>query len=362
MLRVLNATFVQAYYRANTGFFLFFFFVFFGAVQGGALVSYHLSLMKSILGSHTILLLVFGCWTAYHVKCTTFFLAVINAADGNFLYNLQATNKAKQFLVFAALYTSVYLPVLLYALLTASVGFQKGYVFSPLLILAYQALSITTFIAVIHHRLNNWINSFHLPSFSLPFKKAYLLFGLYYLWAEKKNVVLLIKVLSLSLLYLALVWNGGPFKNDSFILFYLLIMAAHAVLPYLSVQFAENRMAFARNLPLPLYKRAVAFLLPYALLVIPETAYLFAVTNAMPVALKAAYIINIVATLALLTAITYSEAQSREEYGKAVGGLLFISVFVFHVQAFWPWIAVQLVIASVLFVAGYYKFERAEET
>lgn len=360
MQQALNKVFVQAFYKANTGFFLFFFFVFFGAVQSGTLLSYHLSLLKSLLGSTTILGLVLLCWTAYHIKCTSFFLRVVNSGEGSFLYNAQSLSKGRQWLVYTLLYTAVYLPVLSYAVVAAAVGVQKGYVLPSVLILLYQVLSLALFTGLIHYRMNHWIVRFRMPSFSLPVKKTYLLYVLYYFTAEKKNVLLLIKAFSLLLLYIALVWNGGPFNNDDFILFYLLILIAHAVLPYLSVQFAERRLALARNFPVSLFTRGLAFLLPYCLLLLPEAVYLFLVPNAMPPLSKAAYVANLPASLALLTALQYSEAQSRDEYLKALGGLLFVTLFVLHVQAFWIWIAVQFIIAVLLFASGYYTFEAAE--
>lgn len=67
------------------------------------------------------------------------------------------------------------------------------------------------------------------------------------------------------------------------------------------------------------------------------------------------------ANLALLTAILYSEAQHRDEYLKACFGLVFVSIFFLHVQAFWFWIVVQSAMAVLLFVNGYYRFEKAED-
>lgn len=360
MQQALNKVFVQAFYKANAGFFLFFFFVFFGAVQGGSLLSYHLSLIKSILGSTTILGLVLLFWTAYHIKCTAFFLRVINSEEGRFLYNVQSLHKGRQWLTYTRLYTAVYSPVLVYAVVVAVVGAQKGHVLAPVLILLYQVLSLAVFAGVIYYRMNHWMERFRFPSFSLPVRKTYLLYVFFYFFVEKKNVLLLVKALSVLLLYIALVWNGGPFHNGDFILFYLLILTAHAALPYLSVRFTERRLAIARNLPLPLFKRGVALLFPYCLLVLPEALYLFLVPNAMPTFSKVAYVVNLPASMTLLSAVQYSEAQARDEYLKVIGGLLFVTIFILHVQAFWVWIAVQFIMAAILFASGYYTFEAAE--
>src|SRR5690349_12997059 len=116
MWLLLNKSFVRRFYKANTGLFLFFFFVFFGAVNGSSLVSYHLSLMNSILRSPITLLLVLRCWAFYHVKCTAFFLRIINSEEGTFLIQLQTLPVAKQWLLYLLLYASVYAPVLVYAI------------------------------------------------------------------------------------------------------------------------------------------------------------------------------------------------------------------------------------------------------
>lgn len=360
MQRTLNKVFVQAFYKANAGFFLFFFFVFFGAVQGGSLLSYHLSLLNSLLGSTTILLLVLLCWTAYHLKCTSFFLRVINSEEGRFLYNAQSLGKGRQWLLYTTLYTAVYSPVLLYAIVAAVAGWQKGYLLSAGVLLLYQVLSIAAFVGIVYYRMNRWTVRFRLPSFSLPVRKPFLLYVFYYFSTQKKSVLLLVKTFSLLLLYVALIWNGGPFNNDNFILFYLLMITAHAVLPYLSVRFVERRLAIARNLPVPLFLRGIALLIPYCLFVLPEAFYLFLVPNAMPAFSKLAYVVNLPASLFLLSALQYSEAHNRDEYLKAVGGLLFVTIFVLHVQVFWVWIAVQFIIAAVLFASGYYKFQTEE--
>jgi hypothetical protein len=361
MLPVLNKLLVRSFYKANAGFFLFFFFVFFGAVEGNSLVSYHLSLMKSILSSTTILLLVIVCWLLYHIKCTVFFLKIVNSEEGKFLVNLQAVQNERQWLFYIGLYVSVYAPVLLYSFFVVYIGIQKGYVIPAISILLFQVFSLGFFTGILHYRINHWMETIQFPSIRLPFRKSRSLVVLFYFTHKRKNLLLILKAFSLTLLYIILLWNKGKYDNDSFMLFYLVLLLAHAVIPYFAVQFLEKEFAVYRNLPISLLQRGLAFLLPFCILLLPDVAYLLLNADAFSFMQQLAYSINLLASLSLLTAIQYSEAQSAEEYMKATFALVFLSIFILHVQAFWFWIIVQFTIASILFVSGYYKFERKEE-
>ena len=196
-----------------------------------------------------------------------------------------------------------------------------------------------------------------LPSFHFRLPASYLLFTFFYFAIGKSRVVVAVKVLSLALLYIILVWNRGRYDNDSFLLFYLVILLAHAAFPYLALQFMEKELAFLRNLPLSFFRRVLMFVLPYFILLLPELAYIIYHATALPVAHRFAYYLNLIASLFLLTAVQYSEAFTRDEYVKAVFGLFFSSIFALHVQAFWLWIGIQVIIGIVLFRAGYFAYE-----
>lgn len=361
MWQVLDKLFVRSFYKANTGFFLFFFFLFFGSVQGGSLVSYHLSLMNGILGSSITLLVVLVCWLFYHVKCTAFFLRIINNEEGKFLLNLQAVQSPQQWLYFLLLYLLVYAPALVYSLVLVWVGYAKGAIFSATVILLFQALSIVFFTGVVHYRLNHWLQKMEWPVMRLPLQKRFCFYVFFYFMHQRKNLLLLVKLFSLSLLYIVLVWNRGAYDNDGFLQFYLVLLLAHAALPYFAVQFLEKDFAVSRNLPLSLGKRFLAFLLPFFLFLLPECLYILLQADAFSISQRLAYCFNLLANLWLLTAFLYSEAQRKEEYLKATFAVVFLSIFLLHVQAFWPWIVVQFVIATILFVSGYNKFEPVVE-
>ncbi|RYZ29028.1 MAG: hypothetical protein EOO10_07620 [Chitinophagaceae bacterium] len=170
---------------------------------------------------------------------------------------------------------------------------------------------------------------------------------------------LALKGFSLIMLYVILVWNKGKYSSDSFLLFYLVILMGHAILPYMFVQFMENRLTLSRNLPVPLYKIAAAYLIPYVLFLLPELTYILYHAKDFSIENRIAYYVNLVASLFLLTAVQYSDAFNRNEYMKASFGLFFVSIFALHWQAFWVWIGIQAVIGIILFRTGYYRYETA---
>ena len=108
------------------------------------------------------------------------------------------------------------------------------------------------------------------------------------------------------------------------------------------------------------FKRAAVYIIPYFVLLLPEFAYILYHAGALPVEHRIAYILNAVSSLFLLTAFLYGEAASRDEYLRASFGLFFFSIFALHIQAFWIWIGIQVITGIILFIDGYYKYERAE--
>lgn len=360
MLPLLTKLFVRSFYKANAGFFLFFFFVFFASVPGGAMVKYHSDIMHGILGSLLTVGLVLFCWLLYHFKCSGFVVKMINSQEGNFLYAMQAVKKRKQWMMYLLIYTMLYAPVLIYSIVLCIVGYRTGYIFNAAIIAFFQVISLIGFTTVLHDRFNNWIRKSPLPSFSLSFRKSFLFYTVYYFLLQKRTLFLVLKSFSLILLCVVLVWNNGKYSSDSFLLFYLVILMAHAILPYLSVQFMENNFAISRNLSLPLYKRVATYLLPFILFLLPELAYILYHAQNFSIEHRFAYYVNLVVSLFLLTAIQYSDAFNRNEYLKASFGLFFVSIFALHIQAFWVWIGIQAVIGVILLGTGYYRYEQVQ--
>lgn len=361
MAKTLFKLFVESFYKANAGFFLFFFFIFFGTVNGGSLITYHASLLTSILGSWEITGGVFFFWLLYEAKCLLFLHRIINSKEGSFLYNLQALPVKKQMLIYVCIQLLVYAPVMAYSIVAMGFGAKHGYSSAVTIIAAFQILLKAFGTFVIYKRMNNWLKPPYQSAVSINLPKPFFSFLLYHFSSQRKAVLAGLKLFSVLLLYIVLVWNAGKSDNDSFLLFYLLILLAHFIVPFLSVQFLEKELSFCRNLPLQRVQYAVAYLLTYIVLLLPETIYLILYGQSLlSVSEILAYYGVAIAALFLLTAVQYSEAMDRDEYMKVGFALFFVSIFMLHSKAFILWITIQFLIGLLLFWNGFYKYEEQQ--
>jgi hypothetical protein len=364
MLCFLIKLFVIPFYKTNTGFFLFLFFLFFGTVNSGSLLYYHQSIMLSFLQSPVILAGVTICWTLYHLKATAFCLRAMNSPDGSFLYNLQILPSARQVVLLFFIYLMIFAPVILYAFIAMAYGYTKGLYGSALGIAAFLLFICCIGTYTLYRRINNWMRKRNTPSFQLlkSRPKPFVLFPAYYFLFEKKALCLSLKSLSLLLLYVALVLNRSDYSDDHFIFFYQLILLLHAVFPYLAVKFLETKLSFYRNLPVPLQRYGLVYFTTYGILFLPEFLYLlFHAKELMPLLTVFGYAGIAVATMCLLTAVQYAQYMNRKEYVKVIFAIFFVSTLALHAQAFLFWMVVQLTIAIILFWNGFHKHEGAPD-
>lgn len=358
MTKALFKLFVVSFYKANASFLLFFYFIFFGTVNGGSLISYHVSLLKSIAGSSQILIGVAFFWLLYETKCLLYLLRIINSDEGGFLYNLQSLPRFQQVLIYAGCQMMLYLPVQSYALVAVVFSLQHGYNASAWYIAAFSVVVNVLGALVIYNRINNWIKTplrFKV-GFGLP--KPFVSYPVHHFFTTRKTLLAVLKIFSVTMLYIVSVWNKGKADNDSFLLFYLMIWLAHVSIPFLAVRFVEKELSFVRNLPLHKITYALMYFFCFCLLLLPEVIYLFLYGQTLLTPFEiVAYFGVAVTGLFLLTAVQYCDAMTREEYIKVCFALCFVSIFALHIKAFLFWICIQFFIGAILFWNGFYKYE-----
>ena len=354
--------FVLPFYKKNAGFFLFFFFIFFGAVQGGSLVYYHLSLIHSMLGHASTLAVVLACWSAYHIKCFLFILQSIRESSGAFHGQIQARRPAVQLVYFLQAHTTLYLPVLLYSIVVMVIGLKEGARGPVLVIGLFQAGGLV--VAAVFYRLFYRLQPFthrllhgHRRRTRARSPALYVL----YLWLGKKSGRLLVlKLVSFIFLFIALVLNRDGFSNDSFILLFLIVSLSQSVIGLETARYLEANAGFVRNLPIPLAAKAVFIIFGYALLLVPELCYLLSNTPVIAPYYCLVYYLVLVSTLWFLTGLFYSQDMDNKGFIKVAFMQSFLSVIALHAEAFLAWSIILLVIGTVLFVTGYYRFEQTE--
>jgi len=358
---------VYPYYRNNTGFFLFFFFLFFGTVSPGALVSYHLSLIQSMLSSYTILAGVLIIWLCYAYKCALFFYSSFKKAEGQFLYQLQTLSFRKQIILLSLMEAALFLPILAYIGVIVLIGAQNGQVLQASILIQF-VFAICLGSALYYSKLINktWLSN--KPIFSFNFfqsskPKSFFFLLLHFSFQKKKKQILVLKLLSIIIFYIALVWNGDRYDHDSLVLFLLVIILSHAVLAFQFVQFMEKTLLLLRNLPLRSIYIFLAYHFTFAFLFLPELVYLLPVGYSL-VGVQQIFAIyfTLVNTLLLFTTVQYSGSIDRNEFMKILFGVGFVSIFFFNSEQYTWWAILSCIISAFLFFTSYSQYEPRLET
>lgn len=362
LFRLLLKIWIVPFYRRNTGFFLFFFFLFFGTVSPGSLVSYHFSLIQSILSSYTIFAGALVLWLSYNHKCTQFIFNSITKEEGRFLFQLQALSYRKQLVLFSLVELLFFLPVLTYIAVVAGVASHQNQL-PKAGALALFALLVCIGSSIYYSSLINKTWQYKKPFLSINrFKiikwKSSLFLLLHFSFLKKKKQLLILKLLSVIVLYIVLVWNGDSYDHDSLVLFLLLIIITHATLAFQYVKFVELSLQFIRNLPVQPIRIFLIYYIAFALLFLPELLYLLIVGfTFLDVPQILAIYFTLIHTLLLFTTVQYSGTIDNNEFVKVIFGVSFVSIFFFNNEQYTLWATLTLFIALLLFFSGYHLYE-----
>ena len=120
----------------------------------------------------------------------------------------------------------------------------------------------------------------------------------------------------------------------------------------------ERNLSFYRNLPVPLLKTGLIYFITYCIILIPEL--LFLLVNAHDyISLTDIFLLYGVAVVNLLlfTAILYMEEIRMKQYFKIVFGIFFVSTFVLHFKNYTLLIGSELLIAIIVFINSYHRYE-----
>ena len=126
--RILFQTLVKSFYRENAvAFVLIFTVIFFavGSVDGAGLFAFHYSLALGMLKSNIFLLLVFITWLFYARKCVAFVSSVLHDPHYSFLHIYNCLSSFKRFQLFFFVQACLLMPVFLYSIFVAFVGWHE---------------------------------------------------------------------------------------------------------------------------------------------------------------------------------------------------------------------------------------------
>jgi len=362
---ILLKVWVKQFYIINAGFLFFVFFFFFGMVNGGQLISYHISLIQAMLSSPVFMAVVLFAWLCYNIKCILFFTTSIKAQDSSYIYTLGILPAAKQWELYLLAVSLVYMPVLIYSLFIICLAIQQSMFGNAALVATYQLLMIATGAWMLHYTINKNTSITTIEKITAAINSAFkinlgyngFLFG--YILDTRKIAFAMVKVFSILMLSISFVINGDHFDEDLFGIFYLLVFVAHATLVFYVVDFSETQLKFGRNLPLAWYKVAAMYCFTYSIFLLPEMAFMLVNNHGnLPVASIVLLYFTTVATLFLCTGYLYGCGLNMESYLF----LVFITfIMIFFIQKTGLRLLTLsgiLLAATVVFKSYYHSFER----
>ncbi|RYY90887.1 MAG: hypothetical protein EOO15_00770 [Chitinophagaceae bacterium] len=348
----------RPFYRAHVILMLFLVLLAFAAVQRHMIPSYHAALMRMFLQHPLLFVALLLSWSGYFARIAQRGRRLFHSSEGNFLSELRHWTLRRQALLLLRPAIEMGAPFLLYAGVFAGYAMlqQAWWAASVLLLFIVAALAL-----VVRHwlRLLNVLPPMkqqraRMPQKPVPFMKWPLL----HLLRTQARTLLLVKAVSLLLLYIPLVWNADRFDHDSLPLFLIGMIAANAFLAPQLVRFLEERARFHRNVPMRGSQIALLLYGSYLLLLVPEALYIFyAGYNLLPIHLLTGIALAAPHTLFLLASIGYGSSKGESDAWKALGGISFVSLFFFNKEAYLWWDALQLMMGALLFAAHYRRYE-----
>ncbi|MXV13807.1 hypothetical protein [Hufsiella ginkgonis] len=354
---VLSKIFVNGFYRAHAGLFIFAFLVIFGSVDPGQLLGYHRALMLAFVSDPVMLSLVFAGWLLYALKTFHYVASQLNGSSQQFLfYSSNSFGKPEQLKSWCAVQLAIMLPVSVYGLLAAAMGLYHHLYVLPVVVICYLLLLVTG-CAWLYVRLVNRLSDRSqlsvLTRFSQQWRKPFFSLYGYQVMHQAKVAYLLVKLLSWGIIT-AVFALFADVSSDSRVacIALLAIAAAHAVLVFNQHVFERERMQFSRNLPYTRLSLFGGYLLGYLVLVIPEAIWIFSRFNLV---MAAGLLVFALGTIMLLHCLLYWLGPDMDRYMQWVGGLfvvLFLVILFRWTVALCPG---SFAAAYLLFYRNYYR-------
>lgn len=362
MKQVLNTLFVKQFYRLNLGFFLVCFFILFGILNFRDMVYFHYTIMQQAQTSQVLFLLL-TIWLLYGVKCFGFGQRVLHTPSNGFLYQLQGFTNAKLLQIFSGLQLQIYLPAMIYAIITVAVQIVHGRVLIAFVVLVFQGALIVTMAqahvvtltgSYKHNRLEKVLRRLSIETANKKFRS----WLLHYLFHQRKAALLSIKIGSLVLLQAMVTFNAKNLNLESISYLMLALIGIHAILPYYLREFIEERLRFVRAMPISLMQRYGWFLLSHAVLMLPELLFLLLhVKSALPVVMLLLIYVVAVVQLSLYSSLLYLPRMTVEKYTLIVCVLFFASILFLAAFPIWQFALAVFVLSFALFAIFYERWE-----
>lgn len=361
---ILQRSIVAPYYRRNSGFFLFTFFLLFGLYPHfQQTLELHYLFIKGISTSLNFFFVALLIWFLYSCKTIYFFNDSVKTKSYNFLQNMNAISSGKRFFQLLLLQVQLLAPVLCYGLAVVIVAFINHHIAGGLAVVCTLIClcTFTTAAAYFLLQKTKWAGlKIVLPSFHLPHNLFSFL--LKFIFNEQFMALLLLKLATFSCLYFFAKTNAQVFEDRMLWLLYLTSLIGHSILIYRNQQFMETKMSFYRNLPVKPVATLLSLLSVYIVVLIPEIWALkgvaiqqHAVENYIWMVLTGPSL------LLLLHCLLYTEDMKMEGFLQLLFGVWIVTLFFSLSSNRWLMPLIFLGMAVFIFFSSYYKYEKNME-
>nr|MBC7613141.1 hypothetical protein [Pseudopedobacter sp.] len=367
VLKVLDKTFVKAFYRNHSGLLLFFFIAIFsyfffmktaGDVTREMQVLYEIKLTLLFATNPLMLAFVFFIWLIYTFKSWQFVAKQFLMEDQQFLfYSLGAINKKTLFINWFLLQTRITLPIILFGAFAIIIGiFNQQYIIPIIivfLLLVINSLSAVYYSFLSHQLINSKDFS---PLFKLTksWKKPFFSLFPYYILDQLKIPLIIIKNFSIIIITGHFYYFPSS-KNDLRLMemAILMICTGHAFLVYHQKKFDDTFLLIFKNLPYPRNKIYIYLILSTLILLIPETLYLFLNFSIW----KATYLLSYALSLIFIyRGFLFAFGLDIKRYLFWVFGILITSFLFIMFKIAYLGMVMSLILSYISFYRNYYRF------
>lgn len=361
--QILQKIFTQRFYIQNTGFFLVLFYLLFGIVDGGNLISYHTSLMMGFTGSAAFLLIVLVLWGLYGLKCVGFVLKTFQLPGYDFLYpTMGSIAISARRRIWLLLHIGIYMPVLIYAGIATVVAVVHGFYLSAVIIVVFNAGMCIWPLVVYERKLNQpdvlfftghlqrWINK--------HFTKPPVLFFLYELFTNHSRRIFSVKLFSAGVLWLTFFLLGqvGEFDLRGLQLGIILSVLLHMQLMLHHRSFDDDYLGFIQQLPVPVVLHYLRMILIYVLLFLPEMVMIAINAKTSVFGLFTCFAVAI-SLLVLFRSLLYFSKMDAEIHLRYVLLISFVTLFMILGKYEWPAVLLLQTASAIIFLSKYRTYE-----
>lgn len=271
MLKVLWKAIITPFYRSHAGLLFLVFYVMFGMVESGQLISYHTALIKGMLSSFYFQVCVFIIWALYSFKILLFVLNLLRQPQYEFTNHLNLLPQTKVFGLLFIINCIAFLPVTAYSIFIYEVGLSHHYYISCTFIFLFQVAlcSLNAQVTLMYLKTQH-VFTWQAPQLRMPGLRGKIGFYISYFIGDEKIALFLSKLFSLSLLYVVKenTTVGDDFRITG--LAWLFALASHTYLILKIRTFEDRYLSWTKALPVAAHKTYLQNFSFYMLLLWPE--------------------------------------------------------------------------------------------